>query len=122
MEYKVCVENLNRRTTWEDNVMSLFERNRMGGLDCFCLAHDKGEWRFLLYIVISNTVHRQLCWYIDTVNIVLMFLYAVFYNCHHPLDFLKGKEFLDQWSSHNCVRKKSSAWRLFLSHVLELFI
>jgi len=27
-------------------------------------------------------------------NIVLTFLYAVFYNCHHRLGFLKGKEFL----------------------------
>jgi hypothetical protein len=50
--------------------MSVFERNRIGGFNCFCYAHDKSEWRVLLYIVISNTVHRQLCWYIDTMNIV----------------------------------------------------
>jgi len=49
----------------------------------------------LLYKIISSEVHRQLCWNMDWVNIVFTFLYAVFYNCHHPLDFLKGKEFLD---------------------------
>jgi hypothetical protein len=85
--------------------MSVFERNRTVGFNCFCYAHGKSEWRVLLYIVISNTVHRQLCCYIDTMNIVFTFLYVAFYNCHHPLDFLKGEEFMDWWSSHNCVRK-----------------
>jgi len=51
----------------------------------------------------SNLQHStQLCWCIDTVNIVFTFLYAVFYNCHHSLGFLKGGEFMDWWSSHNC--------------------
>jgi hypothetical protein len=74
--------------------MSVFESNRMGGLDCFCGAHDKSEWRVLLYIIISNILHRQLRWYIDLLNIVLTFLYAVFYNCHHPLGFLKARNLL----------------------------
>ena len=49
----------------------------------------------LLYKIVSNEVHRQLCWNMDLVNIVFTFLYAVFYNCHHRLGFLKGEEFLD---------------------------
>jgi len=69
--------------------------------------------RFLLYTVISNKVHGQLCWCIDSMNIVFTFLYAVFYKCHHPLGFLRCEEFLDQWASHNCVWKKSSPWRVF---------
>jgi len=48
-----------------------------------------------MYKVISNKVHRQLCWNIDWMNIVITLLCAVFYNCHHPLGFLKGEEFLD---------------------------
>jgi len=44
--------------------------------------------RFLLYIVITIKVHRQLFWYIDSINIVFSFLYAFCYNCHHPLVFL----------------------------------
>ena len=80
--------------------MSVLERNRIGGLDCLCQADDKSEWRVLLYIVMCNRVHRELCQYIDTLNIVFTFLYAIFYNCHHPLGFLKGEEFLDYWSSH----------------------
>ena len=67
----------------------------MGWLDCLCYADGKSEWRVLLYIVMCNRVHRQLCWYIDTVNIVFKLLYAVFYNCHHPLGFAKGKGLLD---------------------------
>ena len=55
----------------------------------------------------SNLQHRHLCWYIDTMYIVITVLYAVFYNCHHPFGFRKGEEFLDQWSSHNGVRKES---------------
>jgi len=50
----------------------------MEGLDYFCKAYDNSEWRVLLYIVISNKVHRQLFWYFDSVNIVFTFLYAVF--------------------------------------------
>ena len=46
--------------------MLVFGRSRMGGLDCFC-------WKFFLYFVISNKVHRQLCWCVDTMNIVFMF-------------------------------------------------
>jgi hypothetical protein len=55
-------------------------------------------------------------------NVVFPFLYAVFYNCHHPLDFRKGEEFLDKWNSHNRVKKKSSLWRLLVIHVLKLFV
>ena len=73
----------------------MFERYRLGGLGYFWLAFDKREWRVLLYIVISNKVHRQIYLYIDTMNIVFTFLYAVFYNGNHTVDFLKGKEFLD---------------------------
>jgi hypothetical protein len=46
------------------------------------------------------------------VNIVFILLYAVLYNCHHPVGVLKGEEYLDWWSSHNCVRRKSSGWSL----------
>ena len=55
-------------------------------------------------------------------NIVFTFLYAVFCDCHNRLGSLQGLEFLDQWSSHNRVRKKGSQWRLFVSHVFKLFI
>jgi len=48
------------------------------------------------------------------VYIVFIFLYALFYNCHHPFGSLRGEEFLDQWRSHNGVRKESSAWRFLL--------
>jgi len=51
--------------------------------------------RFSLYIVIYNKVHRQLCWYVNSMNIVFTFLYVVLYNCHHPLGFLKVEEFRD---------------------------
>jgi hypothetical protein len=71
--------------------MSMFGRNKMGELDCFCEAYDKSKWRVLLYIVISNTVHRQLCWCIDTVNIVFTFSYTVFYNDNHRLIFFKRR-------------------------------
>jgi hypothetical protein len=64
-------------------------------LDCFCYAHDKSEWRVVLYLVICNTVYRHLCWYIDTLYTVFTLLYAVFYNCHRLLGFVRGKEFLD---------------------------
>jgi len=50
-------------------------------------------------------------------NIVFTFLYAVSYSCHHPLSILKGKEFLDDCTGHNHVRKKSSPWRLFVGRV-----
>jgi hypothetical protein len=102
--------------------MSVFERNRMGGLDYFCLAYDKSEWRVRLYIVISSRVHKQHCWNIDWVNIVFTFVYAVFYNCHHPLGFLKDKEFVDYLSSHNRVRINCSPWRLFVIHIFKLFM
>jgi len=55
-------------------------------------------------------------------NISLTFLYEIFYNGNHPLVFLKGKEFLDWWSSHNYVKKKIYPWRLFFNHVFELLI
>jgi hypothetical protein len=58
----------------------------------FVMICDLG---ILLYIVISNTVHRQLCRYIDTMNIVFTLLYTVFYKCHHTLGFLEGEESLD---------------------------
>jgi hypothetical protein len=83
----------------------MFERYWMGSLDCFCYGPDNFEWWVILYIVISNKVHTQHCWFIDTVNIMLTFLYTVFYNFHRPLGFLKGKQFLDYWISHNSVRK-----------------
>ena len=35
------------------------------------------DWRVLLYIVISSKVHRQLCWYIELVNIVFTFIQGV---------------------------------------------
>ena len=89
--------------TREDNVMSVFKRNMMGGLDC--LSHDKSEWKVLLYVVISNKLCRQLCWYIDSMNIVFIFLYAVFYDCHHHLGSSQGSEIRDYWNSHNRVRK-----------------
>jgi len=31
--------------------------------------------------------------FIVRTRIVFTFLYTVFYNCHHPLGFLKGEEF-----------------------------
>jgi len=63
-------------------------------MGCFCLGNDKRKWRVLLYIVISNKVHRQIYLYVDTMNIVFTFLYAVFYIGNHTVGFLKGKEFL----------------------------
>jgi hypothetical protein len=42
---------------WRIMLNSVFERNKMGGLDFFCYAHDKSEWRILPHIVISNRVH-----------------------------------------------------------------
>ena len=60
----------------------------------FCQAFDESEWRGLLYIVICNKLHRELCRYIDTMNILFTLLYAVFYICHHSLGFLKDEELL----------------------------
>ena len=74
---------------------------------------------FLCTSVISNKVHRQLCWNICSVNIVISFLYSLFHNCRHPLSFLKIKEFLDKWRGYNRVGKKSSPWRLFVHCVLN---
>jgi len=54
-------------------------------------------------------------------NILFTFLYAVFYNCHHPVGFLKCDEFLDYWKNHNPARKKSSQWRLLVILVFKLF-
>ena len=108
--------------TRKDNVMSVFERNMMGELNCFCQGHGKSEWKVLLLIIICNKIHRQLCWYIDSMNIVCTFLYAVFCDCHHHLGSSQGSEIPDYWNSHNCVRKKGSEWRLFVSHVFKLFI
>jgi hypothetical protein len=65
---------------------------------------------------------QTVCWYVDSLNIVLTFLYVVFYDCHHPIGFLKGNKFLDYLSSHNVVRKKSSQWRLLVIYVLKLFL
>ena len=77
-----------------------------------------------MYVVNSNKAHRQLCWYIQRIYIYIniTFLYGIFYNGNHPLGFLKGKEFLDQWSSHKHVRKKGSVWRLVFSRVLKLLM
>jgi hypothetical protein len=43
------------------------------------------------------------------------------YSCHQNVGSLKGKEFRDKWSSHNGVRKNSSAWRLVVGCVFRLF-
>jgi len=50
-------------------------------------------------------------------NIVFTFLYAVFYNCHHSLGFLKGQEFLDNWNGHNLHFSIEA-----VSHIFKLFI
>ena len=47
-------------------------------------------------------------------NIVFIFLYAVFYDCHHHLGSSQGSEMPDYWNSHNRVRKKGSEWRLLV--------
>jgi hypothetical protein len=47
-------------------------------------------------------------------HIVYIFQNAVLYSCYNPLGFLERKEFLDQWSSHNCT---SSVCRLCVSYV-----
>jgi hypothetical protein len=52
-------------------------------------------------------------------HVVHIFLHAVFYNCHNPLGFVEGKEFLTQWSSHNCI---SSVFRLCVSYVNCLYV
>ena len=44
------------------------------------------------------------------------------YHCHNPLGILKCREFLDFWSWHSGVRKKSSSWRFFVGLVLKSFI
>jgi len=79
-----------------------------------------------MYIVNCNKAHRQLCWYIQRIYtyiyLYFTFLYGIINNGNHPLGFLKGKEFLDQWSSHKHVRTKGSVWRLLFSHVLNLLI
>jgi hypothetical protein len=54
---------------------------------------------FLVYILISIKVHRQLCWYIDWVNIVFTFIYEAFSNCHHHLGFLKVERCAVGWVS-----------------------
>ena len=64
---------------------------------------------------------QTVCWYIDSMNIEFTFLSAVFYNCHHPLGFLKGEEFLDYWNNHNRVRKKSSPWVLLFMFLILLY-
>jgi hypothetical protein len=61
-------------------------------------------------IVMCNKVHRQLCWYIDAMNIVFTFLYGVFYNCHHTL------------GSHSDVGEKTSAWSLFVMFLNCLYM
>ena len=58
--------------------MSVFGRNMLGGLDCFCEAHGKSEWKILPFIVISLKLQRQNFWYIDSMNIVFTFLCAAF--------------------------------------------
>jgi hypothetical protein len=72
----------------------MFGGKGLGGLNCF-VSHGKSEWKVLLFIVISNKICRQLCWYIGSVNIVFTFLYAVFYDFHHGLGSFQGLEFLD---------------------------
>jgi hypothetical protein len=46
--------------------------------------------------VLCNLQHTTqiICWHIDSMNIVFTFLYAVFYNFHHRLGFLKARNFL----------------------------
>ena len=70
---------------------SMFKRFRVLRWDFFFYAES--EWRVPMYIVISNKVHKQLRWYIYTVNIVFTFEYAVFYNCNHHLCLLKARNF-----------------------------
>ena len=55
-------------------------------------------------------------------NILCIFVYGVFYDCHHHLGSSQGSEMPDYWNSHNRVRKKGSEWRLMVSHVFKLFI
>jgi len=55
-------------------------------------------------------------------QILLTILYPLFYNYHHPLRFLKVKEFLDQWSGFSRMRKKSSPWRLCVHCVFKLIM
>jgi hypothetical protein len=74
--------------------MSGFERNRMGGFDVFEQLMVRVSGGFCLCIVICNILCRQLLWYFDSVTIVFTFLYAVFYNFHHPLGFLKARNLL----------------------------
>ena len=87
----------------------------------FCWGHGKSEWRVVLYIVICSKIRRQLCCYIDSLNIVFTFLYAVFYDCHLYLWSSQGSEIPDYWNSHSRVRKKGSEWR-FVSHIFKLYI
>ena len=93
------------------------ERNRMRRLDLFVQVHGKSDWRFLLNIVISNKATD------NSVVIVSEYFFHIFiwnfYSVNHPLCFLKGKQFLDQWSNHNLVRKENSLWRFFLSDILK---
>ena len=107
---------------WRIKQMSVFERSVMEWIVFVRVMVRVSGVSIFLFIVISNKIHRQLCWYIDSMNIVFTFLYAVFCDCHHHLGSLQGSEFLDFWSSHNGVRKKGFGWRLFVRHVFKLFI
>ena len=69
--------------------MSVFGRNMMGGLDCFCLAYDKSEWMVLLYIAICNRVYRKICCFIRSVNIAFTFLTCSILITVIPLNFPK---------------------------------
>jgi len=75
--------------------MSVFERSVMEWIVFVRVMVRVSGVSIFLFIVISNKIHRQLCWYIDSMNIVFTFLYAVLYNCHLHLGSLQGLEFLD---------------------------
>ena len=75
--------------------MSVFERSVMEWIVFVRVMVRVSGVSIFLFIVISNKIHRQLCWYIDSMNIVFTFLYAVFYEFRHHLGSLQGLEFLD---------------------------
>ena len=71
-----------------------------------------------MLILISYTVHKQLCWYANAMCIVFTFLYAVPYHRYHPLDFLKSKEFIVKWTGVLVLRRRV----LHGGYLLALFL
>jgi hypothetical protein len=84
--YKLCFSLLYRNLIaaylcWAEwfEVYGMMVSVNVGFLyNLLCVTHGKSDWRILLYIIISGKVHRQLCWYIESVNIVFTVVYAVF--------------------------------------------